>query len=279
MTRAFARARGRSSAELARLPSCGPVLSDELDELEHQALDRLDDLEASGERDATDDEAIERVAAMFDRLLLGEARRLLDAAEALALAEPERAIGRPALAEVRAALAENPELAPALTPAIELLGLGLGLTRDRFAWSLAIARSEAAAARAPAAFASLSTELSAVLREVWPQPNVPSPSLPARAFRLEVLGGGGPSVRARALAAEHPEHGKLASALLLARPEASARELVEAFEQARNRIETAAVEQASAPPVSDGPKRRFTWVHALLAAIILGLTLWHYLAR
>jgi hypothetical protein len=256
------------------------VLSDDLDEFEHQALDRLDDLDPSGERDAADHEAIERVGVAFDRLLIGEAHRLLDAAEALALADPDRPIDRGGLAEVRAAITESPELAPALTPTLELLGLGLGLTRDGVAWSLLIERSEAAAARGPEGVGVLSSALAELLRDAWPRPEAAGPpSLALRVFRLQALGGAGPSIRARALAAEHPEHAKLAAALVRAQPEASPRELLDAFEVARTQSESAALDDAAPAPVSAGPKRRFTWVHALVAAIILGLTLWHYLTR
>jgi hypothetical protein len=277
MNRAFVPARGPSSAELAGLPSCFAVLSDDLDELEHQALDRLDDLDRSGEPDAADREAIERVLAAFDRLMIGEAQRLLDAAEALADAEPEHAIDRAALVEVRSVLAERPGLAPALTSTLEMLGLGLGLARDRLAWSLLITRCEAAVAHAPDGFAGLSTVLTALLRDAWPRPDAPPPSAGLRVFRLQALGGAGPSIRTRALAAEHPEHAKLAASLLAARPDASPRELFDAFEAARARLEAATLDEA--PPAPEGPKRRFTWVHALLAAILLGLTLWHYLLR
>ncbi len=255
------------------------MLSDDLDELEHQALDRLDELEQVGEADAADREALERVSVAFDRLALQEASRLLEAAEALVLAEPERTIARARLVDVRSAIAEDPKLALALSPTVELIGLGLGLARERLAWALLVEQGERASARAPAAFESLSTELAALLREAWPRSGSGPPSLAGRVFRVQALGGGGPSVRARALAAEHPEHGKLAAALLAERPDASAAELVSAFDQARTRLDAAAADAETKAPAPELPKRRFTWVHALLAAIILALTLWHYLAR
>jgi hypothetical protein len=57
--------------------------------------------------------------------------------------------------------------------------------------------------------------------------------------------------------------------------------LVDAFDHARAALEAAAVERPtpdSAPQI-DGPKRKFTYVHVILALIVLGLTLWHYVFR
>ncbi|MFV8756626.1 hypothetical protein ACNOYE_39280 [Nannocystaceae bacterium ST9] len=255
------------------------MLPDRLDELEHQALDRLEELERDDELGADDREAIERVQAGFERLLIGEAERLLAAAEQLAIAEPARAIDRDALARVRAHLVDDPRRAPALAPALELIGLGLGLAREGLAWALLIERSEAAARDAPADFAAISSSLTAILREVWPRPDAPAPSPGLRVFRVAALADAGPSIRARSLAAEHPEHLRLATAILLANPEASPSELLDAFAAARARLELPIPEEVAPEPASEGPKRRFTWVHALLAAIILGLTLWHYLLR
>ena len=74
----------------------------------------------------------------------------------------------------------------------------------------------------------------------------------------------------------------LANALVAAQPQATASELLATFEAARAALESAAASETASgtsEPALDGPKRRFTWVHALLAAIILALTLWHYLGR
>lgn len=258
-----------------------PAVPSDLDDLEHQALDLLEDLDGSnepGEANADTSEAVERVRVAFDRLLIGEADRLLAAAQTLAQAEPSRGIDPDALVQVRAAIATNPRLAPALAPAVELIGLSLGLARDRLAWTLLIERSEVAAVDAPTSFAALSTELAVILRDAWPQPDAAPPSRAMRVFRLSALAGAGPSIRARAIAAEHPEQLRLAQALLVAQPEASPSELLDAFEAARVALESTTIDEAPAQ-TTDGPKRRFTWLHALLAAIVLGLTLWHYLGR
>ena len=75
---------------------------------------------------------------------------------------------------------------------------------------------------------------------------------------------------------------RLANAIVAAQPQATASELLATFEAARAALESAAASETASgtsEPALDGPKRRFTWVHALLAAIILALTLWHYLGR
>ena len=38
-------------------------------------------------------------------------------------------------------------------------------------------------------------------------------------------------------------------------------------------------ENDDATPQIDGPKRKFTRVHVILALIVLGLTIWHYVFR
>ncbi len=254
------------------------VLPDDLDEIEHQALDVLEDLDDTEPASVSEAEAVEIVGAAFDRLLVTQANRLLAAGQALALAEPERGLEPLVLERIRDQIAAAPGLAPALAPTLELLGLGLGLQRDRRAWAVAVERGNSAAGEAPDEFATVSARLAAVLRAAWPQSDSgPTPSPALRVFRLAALADAGPSVRARAIAAEHPEHLRLATLLVLAQPEASPSELLDAFDLARTKLETASDEVRE--PGSEAPKRRFTWVHALGAALILGLTLWHYLGR
>lgn len=256
------------------------VPTGQLDELEHQALDRLDELEVD-ELDADELDAqtlADRacVEAALTRLAAPAAARLLAAALVLADAEPSLALDREAIVAARERLAAHPELALALAPTIELLGLSLGLARAGLGFRVLLGLGERATSQAPAELALLSAELAALLRDAWPREGAEPPSLALRVFRVAALAGAGPSVRARSLAAEQPELLRLATMILGSQPDASAEELVAAFEAARARSDA---EQRDEAPEVPGPKRRFTWVHALLAAIIAALTLWHYLLR
>jgi hypothetical protein len=98
-------------------------------------------------------------------------------------------------------------------------------------------------------------------------------------FRSAAVSRAGPSIRARLLAADHPEH--LGLALALVDHHAVAAALVEAFDHARAALEAAAASQPppDRTPQIDGPKRKFTYVHVILALLVLGLTLWHYVLR
>lgn len=248
-----------------------------LDELEHQALDRLEDESLEGEAepiDGVDPDDRRVVEAAFARLAPDHADRLLAAALALAEAAPELALDRGALARARAHLAAEPALAPALAPTLELLALALGLPRAGMGFRVLLGVGERASAQAPAELGLLSAELAALLRDAWPREGGEPPSRALRVFRVAALAGAGPSLRARSLAAEQPELLRLADGLLRAHPDASADELVAAFEAVQSEPE-----QRDEAPQVPGPKRRFTWVHALLAAIIAALTLWHYLLR
>lgn len=257
-----------------------PRVPTDLDELEHQALDRLDELEVDDlDTDELDAEIAgdrARVEAAFTRLAQPQAERLLAAALVLADAAPALALDRESLADVRERLLAQGELALALAPTIELLGLTLGLQRTGMGFRLLLGLGERATSQAPAELALASAELAALLRDAWPREGSEPPNHALRVFRVAALAGAGPSVRARSLAAEHPELLRLADALLRTQPDASADELVAAFDAACSRD---AAEQRDEAPAVPGPKRRFTWVHALLAAIIAGLTLWHYLLR
>lgn len=250
-----------------------------LDELEHQALDRLEDESLEGDAepiDGVDPDDRRVVEAAFARLAPNHADRLLAAALALADAAPELALDRAVLARARARLAAEPALAPALAPTLELLALALGLPRAGMGFRVLLGLGQRASAQAPAELALLSAELAALLRDAWPREDGEPPNRALRVFRVAALAGAGPSLRARSLAAEQPELLRLADGLLRAHPDASADELVAAFDAARTRSEP---EQRDEAPQVPGPKRRFTWVHALLAAIIAALTLWHYVLR
>jgi hypothetical protein len=99
-------------------------------------------------------------------------------------------------------------------------------------------------------------------------------------FRQALTRHAGPSIRASVLASERPELEPLAWQLVteIEDPEA----LVSSFEAAAKLAE--AEGEASSPDADpelliDGPKRKFSWVHMVWAAVILGLTIWHYWLR
>ncbi|NVB41907.1 hypothetical protein G6O69_29015 [Pseudenhygromyxa sp. WMMC2535] len=280
-----------------------------LDDDTHAALDRLDELElgrlwaaarsqddprtraqleaALAEHPLVEDPAevfaaAERVRAGLVDMLELNARQLLAAARVLP--EPSAAT----LGMAIAAIDEDPEAAAALAPAVELCERMLDLDREGAAWGELVALGERARAQADASpLLACSDPLDAALRSTPPSPA-------ERVFRVAMLAHAGPQLRARVLSAEHPEHLELAKRLIAAHDAAQstaedtadpdqgtrdASELVAAFDHARTAHEAASGASVDEGPQMDGPKRRFTWLHATLAILVLGLTLWHYFLR
>jgi hypothetical protein len=266
-----------------------------LDELEHQALDTL---EATAWDDPNGDDpelvaALATADAVFRRLIAVAAERLLAAAQQLATTEDRGSLDPDALAQLREQLRDQPNLAPALPSAVEAVGVSLGLEREGMAWSALLRVGEQAGATADEATRRCAAALAERLGVAHPRaasrsaaspaaPSEPSPAL--RVFRSAVVTAAGPEVRARFLAADHPEQLELARALVaqITDPE----QLVASFDAGRAAL-AAAGPPASAPglgvgaveAITDGPKRKFTYVHLILALIILGLTIWHYMFR
>jgi hypothetical protein len=231
----------------------GNLVTIEIDEHEHQALDLLDEQPRGLSQDAVSGEvraAEDVVRRLLLRLGTAVARTLIDAASELARTEDRGSLEVGALDEMRLTLVERPRLSLAITPAVEILGTVLGLDRDAAAWVLLLELAEQAHAQADERLHNCSTVAQA-----------------------------GPSIRAQVLTADHPEH--LGLARVLVDLHADAATLVDAFDQARETLEAAAVERPKpeGPPQIDGPKRKFTRVHVILALIVLGLTLWHYVFR
>jgi hypothetical protein len=92
-----------------------------------------------------------------------------------------------------------------------------------------------------------------------------------RHFRVALLRGFHPALRANALAALDPARRDLA--LELCQQHAKTDPLLDAFDQAR------AEADIDAAKLAPGPPRHFSWVHVLFALIIAGLTAYHYLFR
>lgn len=89
-------------------------------------------------------------------------------------------------------------------------------------------------------------------------------------FRLALLEGAGNEVRATALAADHPDRIGVAREVARKVPEHGA--AIAAFAQAVAELELA-------ERVENRPGRRFTWVHAGLFLLLLGIAVWHYWLR
>jgi hypothetical protein len=271
-----------------------------LDELEHQALDTLD-ATAADDPDGDDPELVAARAtatSVFRRLIAVAAELLLAAAQQLATTEDRGPLDPEALAQLRDRLREQPDLAPALPSAVEAVGVSLGLEREGMAWLALVQVGEEAGAKADEATRRCAAALAERLAVAHPRaasrvaphasgsqdPRPGEPSSALRVFRSAVVTAAGPEVRARFLAADHPEQIELARALVaqIADPE----QLVAQFDAGRAAL-AAADPPAKAPglgasgvgaaeAITDGPKRKFTRVHLILALIILGLTVWHY---
>ncbi len=276
-----------------------------LDEHEHQILDTLDSLalgsvwtdtraglgEVSGEfkaavADAGEDldeveAAIANARPLFLRLISVMAERLLLAAEALAETDDRGALDPESIARTRTALNESPERSPALASAVESVGVSLGLDRQALAWAVLIDLGERASADVDEALRSCSLAITERLTAAQPSSSVdtPPPSRALRVFRSAAVSAAGPEIRARYLAAGHPEHLAIARALVEAHEDPST--LVDQFDAAKAALDAAAKQAKDQSPelVTDGPKRKFTVVHLILALIILGLTIWHYWFR
>jgi hypothetical protein len=253
----------------------------DIDEHEHQALDLLDEHPRESSQDAVPGElagAVATVRGLLPRLGSAVALTLIDAASQLARTEDRGLLEVATLDEIRLTLVEHPRLGLAIAPAAESLGTILGLDRDGTAWALLQALAEQALTEADGRLHACSSALAERLAAAQPTPGH-TVTRDLRVFRSAAMAQAGPSIRARLLAADHPEH--LGLALALVDHHADAATLVDAFDHARAALEAAAVEQPTPDraPQIDGPKRKFTYVHVILAALVLGLTLWHYVLR
>ena len=286
-----------------------PPLEHELDESEHQALDLLDALSGSElggltwvpphhddptRRDALEQavrghgESIEEFRAAeasareaLVRLLALVARSQLDAGLQLAASEAATRSSLAPLAAAREALERDPEPAACLAPALETTALSLGLGPDSIAAAILAELDARARQAAPALLLEASAALVEQLEAAWPRGDA-AISTPLRVFRSASVARSGRPIRARALAAEQPE--QLALAERMVAVEHDPARLVEAFHGAIAALEAASRQAPDPPkpdaaPVMDGPKRSFTWIHAVLAMIVLGLSLWHYVWR
>jgi hypothetical protein len=255
----------------------------ELDEHEHQALDLLDQQPRGAAQDAVPDEvraAEDIVRVLLARLASVVSITLIDAASQLARTEDRGSLETAVLDEIRLTLVENPRLSLAIAPTVEALGTVLGLDRDGAAWALMLELAGQAQAEADERLLNCSTGIAERLAAAKPSPAGGTITRSLRVFRSAAVIQAGPSVRAQLLAADHPEHLGLARALV--EHQADAATLVDAFDHARAALETVAAERPApdgAPPQIDGPKRKFTRVHVILALIVLGLTIWHYVLR
>jgi hypothetical protein len=236
----------------------------EIDELEHQALDLLD--EQSGP-DTVPDE-IRVVERLFIRVGGTMAKALVDAARELAQTDDRGPLDIGMLDEIRLTLAERPQLSLAIAPVVEAVGKILGLDRNGSAWVVLRELAEQASAEADGRLHTCSTAIAERLA-------VSGNSRALRVFRSAAVAQAGPSMRARVLAGDHAEHLGLALALVARHEHVPT--LVDAFEEARAVLEAA--KRTTDEPQIDGPKRKFTRVHVILALIVLGLTLWHYVFR
>ncbi|MFO7566646.1 MAG: hypothetical protein R6X02_28645 [Enhygromyxa sp.] len=264
----------------------------QLDEREHQALDTLDSIGpeelATELRTGAGDlqaEAIEGAIAtarsLFIRLIAATTEDLLRAAEALAASEDRGVLDPEGIAEARRILNEHPEFAPTFDRAVEVVEITLGLERESLAWALIVELGERAQAEAPEPIRSCAATIEDRLDAAWTRGSREAePSRALRVFRSATVDAAGPELRARLLAADHPEQLALARALIEADPAADPAALVDRFDAARAALAAEAPSPAAGPEaITDGPKRKFTIVHAILALIILGLTIWHYVFR
>lgn len=260
-------------------PPPGPAaLESQIAEHEHQALDLLDaQARDCAESDAVPDGAAQVVRELLPRLVEAVGRTLLDAATELSQTDDRGSLDPRTLDEIRLTLAEQPLLSLAITPAVETTGLLLGLDRDGAAWAMLLELAATAKAEAGEALHACSTAIAERLAAAQPSPSTPEVSRALRVFRSAAVAQAGPLIRARTLAVDHPEHLALAGVLVVQQHDAGA--LVDAFDAARAALASAAPKPADGPDQMDGPKRKFTYVHVILAMIVLGLTLWHYVWR
>lgn len=253
-----------------------------LDELEHQALDALDSIGVEAPRDSAIESAIALARPLFIRLVAATADDLLKAAATLAATEDRGSLEPEALEQARRALHDQPEIALAFPRAVEMVGITLGLDRESLAWALLVELGERASAEAPELVQVCVQAIGERLEVAWTA-GASEPSRALRVFRSAVAIAAGPELRARLLAADQPEHLGLARALIEADPAADPATLVDRFDGARAALAESPPSPALSPPgpeaITDGPKRKFTIVHAILALIILGLTIWHYVFR
>jgi hypothetical protein len=268
----------------------------EFDELDHQALDLLDGLgcgavwltarsqpgpETSAKLEralAEEDESSERVTEAVARvrpLLIGLVGRVagvvVDAAARLATTDDRGGLEPAAVAALAERLAAQPERGAGIEWATELTLEVLGLARDSIASAIILALPQ----ELPASeHVDEHGETVAAIGERLERARNRNLRVELRVFRSAALRMAGPSLRAAALATERPD--AIALALKIVTVHADPREQVEQFDRA-----LAATNTAKDEPLAtfDGPKRKFTIVHVILAAIVLGLTLWHYIWR
>jgi hypothetical protein len=208
------------------------------------------------------------------------AERLLVAAERLAATDDRGALELETCSRARATLSERPELAPALSSAVEAVGVSLGLDRESLAWAILIELGERTSASSEATLRSCSIAIAERLTAAQPSDPAKKPSRALRVFRSAAVSAAGPEIRARFLAADQPEQFALARTLVELQADPVA--LVDQFDAAVCALASAGSnpgEDSSPEAVTDGPKRKFTWVHLVLALIVLGLTIWHYVFR
>lgn len=252
----------------------------EIDEHEHQALDLLDEHPRGSAQDAVSDEvgaAVPVVRELLLRMGTQIGLTLIDAASQLARTPDRGRLEVATLDEIRLTLAKHPPLSFALGPVVQNLDRILSFDRTGMTWDVLCELVRQALIDVDERLYNCSLAIAERLAAAQPAAGVSVPRA-LRVFRSAVVAEAGPSIRAQQLAADHPEHLRLALALV--EQHADAATLVDAFDQARAVLEAATVEtKPDAPPQIDGPKRKFTYVHVILALIVLGLTLWHYVFR
>lgn len=248
----------------------------DLTEHEHQALDLLDERPPGSlnPADPTDSAALTVVREIAPRLVGAVARAMLDAASELARTDDRGPLDAGRLDEIRLTLTEHPRLSLAIRPAVETTVELIGLDPDGAATELL--RSLGRELRPDPALDACSMAIADRLAAANGDGQI---SRPLRVFRNAVMTLGGPTIRALTLAFDHPEHFGLARTIVQ-QHRGDAASLVDAFDMAIAALRAANAEPpADGPPAMDGPKRKFTYVHVILAAIVLGLTLWHYVFR
>lgn len=240
---------------------------------EHQVLDEVDD---GGSLDAAQsallDELLERhVGVLADTCVLA-VRAFVPHAGSVSAIDPaqcERALE---------AISQQPRRALALTTVRELVAEAIGAEADGGVdgWI----KAQAKEVEVDTDLFALDRALVAWVRGAYPAPSptatrrqkaVVTPITPAaRTLRCALVRDFAPPIRAAALAAEDPAAIERALALVLAHPH-----------DIRAQIEGMAAPRAEqeAKAMAAGPPRRFSWWHVAFAAVIAGLTLYHYLWR
>lgn len=268
-----------------------PTLAELVTEDEHAALDLLDDAVDAADPELAQARLLARAA--FERCTRAAGLTALEAAGELASLD---SIDGELLETGRRTLEAHPELGPALAPAVELCATILGLDRDTPAWAVLLELAAEASERAEAqadtqALLACSDAIAEQAAALTGAADSGGLSPAQRVFRSALVVDGGLGLRARILAADHPQHLRLATALIEGEPDATPGQLVDAFEQAvRAQAKLIAEAGAKRGPVvpgglddagespggGPGPRRKFSWTHLVLAAIVLGLTIWHY---